>query len=277
MLYFVFTVDGDWEEYYNPKLSEEERAPNLKKLLNFIDKEITTVLRIIDGKFIHFVHTSPRARDFFLGPEFISRWKKIEEHHGSIGIHCHEDDPRKAYYFDDQERMEKAIGYFTNGLRDKGLFPLAYRGGYMAFSPKTILLLEKNEIFLDFSCEPGRYLIHGEKMLVADWRGSPCNFYRMDYTDHRKPGNSKVFEVPIGNALGGYLHIELSSIIKMWNIAKILKRKAKTNDVIVSVLAHTFEFGNFLRVFKIRLTLAILKRYANFINAKEALAIVNKK
>jgi hypothetical protein len=99
----------------------------------------------------------------------------------------------------------------------------------------------------------------------------------MDYTDHRKPGNSKVFEVPIGSALGGYLYIEMSSIIKMWNIARILKRKAKSNEVMVSVLAHTFEFGNFFRVLKIRLTLAILKRYANFINATEALAIVNKK
>jgi len=276
MLYFVFTVDGDWEEYYNPKLSEEERAPNLKKLLAFIDKEITTVLRIIDGKFIHFVHTSPRARDFFLKPEFISRWKKIEEHKGSIGIHCHEDDPRKAYYFDDQQRMEKAIGYFADGLRHKGLSPLAYRGGYMAFSPKTIVLLEKHEIFLDFSCEPGRYLVHGEKMLVSDWRGSPFNFYRMDYTDHRKPGNSKVFEIPIGSASGGYLYIEMSSIIKMWKIARILKSKARTREVMVSVLAHTFEFGNYLRALKIRLVLTILKRYANFINAQEALDIVNK-
>jgi hypothetical protein len=277
MLYFVFTVDGDWEEYYDPKLSEEERAPNLEKLLSFIDKEISAVLRIIDGKFIHFVHTSPRARDFFLASEFIARWKKIEEHNGSIGIHCHEDDPRKAYYFDDKERMEKAIGYFTTGLRQAGISPLAYRGGYMAFSPGTIPLLEKNKIYLDFSCEPGRYLIHGEKMLVSDWRGSPYNYYRMDYTDHRKPGNSRVFEVPIGSALGGYLYIELSSIIKMWNIARILKRKAKTHDILVSVLAHSFEFGYFLKVLKIKLALSILKKYANFINAQEALAIVNKK
>lgn len=273
MLYFIFTVDGDWEEYYNPKLSEEERAPRLEKLLNFIDKEISITSRLLDGKFIHFVHTSPRARDFFLKGEFISRYKKIEGFGGNIGVHCHEDDPHKAYYFEDTGRMEKAISSFANGLKKEGVTPFAYRGGYMAFSPNIIPILEANDIFLDFSCEPGRYLIHEGDILVSDWRGAPWNFYRMDYEDHRKIGGSKVFEIPVGEIFDRYLYIEISSVLAMRNVAKILKERAKQKDFIVSVLAHSFDFSKPFMLFKIKLTISILKRYGRFINAKEALEI----
>ena len=30
MLYFIFTIDGDWEEYFDVNLSEEERAELLE-------------------------------------------------------------------------------------------------------------------------------------------------------------------------------------------------------------------------------------------------------
>ena len=276
MLHFVFTVDGDWEEYYNPKLSEEERAPKPKKLLGFIDKEISVALKFLGGKFVHFVHTSPRARDTFLKPEFISRYREIEEFGGNIGVHCHEDDPHKAYYFADTVKMEKAISSFTEGLKKEGITPLAYRGGYMAFDPGIIPILEANDIFLDFSCMPGRYLLHEEDILVSDWRGAPWNFYRMDYEDHRKIGKSKVFEIPVGEIFDRYLYIELSSIFAMRDVAKILKERAKEKDFVVSVLTHSFEFGNPLTLLKIKLALLILKRYGRFISAKQALEIVRK-
>ena len=277
MLYFVFTVDGDWDEYFNIKLPEVKRAPNLQKILKLVDKEINFASKMLKGKFIHFVHTSPRARDFFLRPEFVSLWEKIERKGGNIGVHCHEDDPHRAYYFKDPFRMEESINFFSNALKRVGLVPVAYRGGYMAFSPKTIPILESNDIFLDFSCEPGRYLIHGNNLLVSDWRGAPETHYRLSYTDHRKPGQSRAFEIPVGSYNGKHLYPECFSILQMWGVARRLKKRARKEDVVVSVLAHTFEFANPWRVLKIRFLLSILKLYGKFVNAGGVLAVVRPK
>ena len=230
-------------------------------MLPWFDHEIKLASKILNGRFLHFVHTSPRARDFFLQPEFITQWKEIELKGGDVGIHCHEDDPRHAYYYEDQEKMGKGIGFLVKGLREKGLGPIAYRGGYLAFSPKIIPILEKNGIFLDFSCEPDRYLFHGE-LLVSDWRGAPDNYYRMSYDDHRKPGKSRVFEIPLG------IYIELDSLWKIWRKTRAFRRRG--GDMIVSVLAHSYEFGSFRKRLKIKLALLILRKYGRFINAKEA-------
>ena len=267
MLYFVFTVDGDWEEYYDSRLPEDKRKPNKKRMLSWFAHEIQLASNILNGRFLHFVHTSPRARDFFLQPEYVSCWKEIEKRGGSVGIHCHEDDPRRAYFYDNQEKMEKAIGFLAEGLSEKGLQPMAYRGGYLAFGPKIIPILEENAIFLDFSCEPGRYLFH-EGLLVSDWRRAPNNFYRMSYADHRKPGNSNLFEIPLG------IYIEKDSLRKIWRKAKELKKWE--GKVIVSVLAHSYEFGSFTRRLKIKLALLILRKYGKFVSAKEVLQIIGK-
>jgi hypothetical protein len=162
--------------------------------------------------------------------------------------------------------MEKAVGFLAEGLSKKGLKPAAYRGGYLAFSPKTIPILEENGVFLDFSCEPGRYLFHGE-LLVSDWRGAPDNYYRMSYEDHRRSGNSRVLEIPLG------IYIETNSLWRIWGKARKLKKRK--GDIIVSVLAHSYDFGSFLKRLKIKLALLILKRYGRFINAREALEKVS--
>ncbi len=267
MINLVFTIDGDWDEYFNPHLSEEERRPNLSTLLPLIDKEIELASSVIDGKFIHFVHTSPRARDFFLRPEFIKCWKKIENNNGNVGVHCHEDDPRRAYYFNDSGKMKRAISSFTKGLREAGLNPFSYRGGYLAFSPKTIPILEENKIKFDFSCNPGRHLFHGNN-LVSDWRNAPTNYYQLDYQDHRREGNSKVIEIPLG------FYIEKESIYSIWKKIRRLKKDSKQGMIILSVLAHTFEFASVISRFKIKFTLNLLKRYARFVNVSELEQII---
>ena len=266
MLYFVFTVDGDWEEYYDSTLPEELRKPDQNRLLSWLDLEIRLASKLLNGRWVHFIHTSPLVRDFFLQSNFISRWKEIERRGGSVGIHCHEDDPQRAYYYDDVEKMEKAIGVFAKGLSDKGVHPVAYRGGYLAFSPKIIPILEENAIFLDLSCKPGRHLFHGD-LLVSDWRGAPDNYYRMSYEDHRRPGTSRVFEIPLG------VYVETDSIFKIWRRARALRKRRE--DVIVSVLTHSYEFGSFMRRLKIKLALSILKKYGRFISAREALTITS--
>ncbi len=265
MLYFVFTVDGDWEEYFYARLPEEERRPKTAQLISLIEAEMKLV-RMIGGKFIHFVHSSPLVRDFFLKADFIDLWKKIESAGGEVGVHCHEEELYRAWHYDDQARMERAINFLYEGLTKNGLSPRAYRGGYMTFSSRIIPILEENGIFLDFSCDPDRQRVKSN-CVVSDWRGAPANFYRLSYDDHRKVGNSRVFEIPLG------IYIEQQSLLSIWRKAGRLKRQEGTT--VVSVLAHTYDFGSWKMRLKMKLALLILKRYGMFINAKEALEKVS--
>jgi len=115
-LNFIFTIDGDWDEYFEAKLSVEQRKPDKKHLISLIDQQIC-LAKIINGKQLHFVHTSPIVRDFFLRPEFISKWKEMEAQGGNIGVHCHEEDLYRAWYCHDAERMSKTISSLTDSLR----------------------------------------------------------------------------------------------------------------------------------------------------------------
>lgn len=266
-LKLVFTVDGDWEEYYDPDLSEQKRKPDKAKMLTWIDKETGIAVKMLGGRLLHFIHTSPMAREFFMQPEFISRYKAMEKAGGNVGIHCHEDEPRRAYYYDDVQRMDRAISSMVAGLRGNGLSPVAFRAGYLAFSPTTIPLLEKNGIFLDLSCDPGRHLFHGD-LLVSDWRGAPDNYYRLDYSDHRRAGKSRVFEIPLG------FYIEKESLFKIWQKAK--KLAASPENTVVSVLTHSYEFGSFTKRQKIKIALLILSRYGKFVNGAEVADIIKE-
>ncbi len=276
MLYFVFTVDGDWDEYFNLKLSDEERKPKKEVLLKLIDGEIELTSKLLNGRFVHFVHSSPRVRETFLQNEYIAKWKEIEEKGGSVGVHCHEDDPKKAYYFEKPGRMGGAITLLSEALRKAGLNPRSFRGGYMGFSFETIPFLEMNKLELDLSCEPNRYLFHNGYILVSDWRGAPTNFYRLDYNDHRKAGNSNVYEIPLGTYKEKKLYSERFSLFDMWKVARALKKRSKNETVIVSVMAHTYDFGYPKMLRKLKLCLMMLKLFGKFINIDETLDIIRQ-
>ncbi|NQT30090.1 MAG: hypothetical protein HQ596_05930 [Candidatus Saganbacteria bacterium] len=266
MLYFILTIDGDWNQYFETGLALAERAPRMKAMRKMIGYEIKIAHQLLAGRFIHFIHTSPVARDFFLRPEFIAQWKKIEANSGNVGVHCHEDDPGRAYYYADEDKMRESISFLAYGLRKNGITPSSFRGGFMTFSPKTIAILEQNGIYLDLSCDPGRYAKDGE-LVVSDWRNAPDNFYRMSYADHRIRGDSSVFEIPLG------IYIDRDSLFKIAKDAK--KLKSKPGEVVVSVLTHSYEFSSWLKRLKIKLALLILKKYGKFINAYEALEVIH--
>ena len=275
-LYYIFTVDGDWDEYFYSKLSNSARQPNKKTLLAMIKREIR-VADSINNRFLHFIHTSPVTPDFFLQSEFISLWREIRARGGNVGIHCHTEDLFHEGRFSDLEKMKKSISSLTESLVNKEINPISYRGGYMAFCEKNIPILEKNGLLLDFSCDPGRYL-RLERELIADWRGAPETHYRMSYEDHRKPGNSKVIEIPLGKAGGGTLYIETTSLLSTWKAAWALAKKVKEGkrDIIVSVLSHTYEFASFWKQLKIKLALFICKKHGIFVSDEEALEIINQ-
>jgi len=270
MLYLLFTVDGDWKNYFNRQLLEKERAPKQDLMKVFIRHEIEVAQRNLEGKFIHFIHASPRARDFFLGKPFITLWQEIIKGGGDIGIHCHEEDPYLEYYFQDSPRMEKVIKDQADKLRGHGLEVKAYRGGFLTFSKELIPILERNNLCFDFSCEPERHLMHDGK-LVADWRGSPASLYQMSYGDYKKPGNSGVFEIPIGTLKGKYLYFEKSGLKELEEIASGLKEMSEkaSRDIIVSVLTHSYEYASDDEIKTIEEKISLLKKYGQFINLKE--------
>jgi len=270
MLYLIFTVDGDWKEYFDINLPEDKRVPRVEVMQGLIEQEIKMAVRNLNGKFIHFIHTSERARTFFLEEPFISYWKQIIDNGGDIGIHCHEDDPYKAYYSQDISRMMKVISEQVSALRRHKLDVCAYRGGYLAFSSDLIPILEENGLYFDFSCEPDRYLTDGE-ILVSDWRGAPASFYQMSYHDHRKKGDSRVFEVPVGVSGGRYLYFEKSDARTIEEVAYKLKEESGRTgcDIIVSVLTHSYEYASLESINSIEEKISLLKKYGRFINLKE--------
>lgn len=275
MLYLIFTIDGDWKEYFDVNLPEEKRLPNVGVMQDLIKEEIEVATGNLDGRFIHFIHTSPRARNFFLNEPFIKFWRRIIENGGDIGIHPHEDDPHKAYYFQDSSRMKKVISGQVSALRKQGLNVCAYRGGYLAFSSNLSPILEENGLYFDFSCEPERYLVDSDK-LVSDWRGAPTSLYRMSYHDHRKAGDSSVYEIPVGTSKGHYLYFEKSTPEIIEETALDLREKSTKDscDIIVSVLTHTYEYTSLDEIKNIEEKISLLKKYGRFINLKELRNII---
>lgn len=275
MLYFIFTVDGDWKQYFDVNLSEDRRLPHPDTLLDLIQCEIDLAQHSLDGKFIHFIHTSPRVRTFFLEEPFMSLWKKIISNKGDIGLHCHEEDPYKEYYFQDTAKMDRIIGECLSYLREDGLDVIAYRGGFLAFCAELIPILERNCLQFDFSCEPQRFLVHNQTV-VSDWRGAPASFYRMSYRDHRRPGSSNIFEIPIGSYQEQYLYFEKSSAQMLEVIASSLKEKSnkENKDIVVSALTHTYEYSKDKDIKSIKDKISVLKEYGKFINLKELQDII---
>lgn len=275
MLYFIFTVDGDWKEYFNVDLTDEQRLPSLDLVRKLIDNETAFLKEELNGKFIHFIHTSIRVPTFFLKEPFLAIWKRIIDDGADIGLHCHAEDPYKEYYFKDIPRMERIIGEALSILREADLDVTAYRGGFLAFCAQLIPVLEKNGLCFDFSCEPDRLLIHGNNV-VSDWRGSPSSFYRLSYRDHRREGSSKVFEIPVGSYEDEYIYFEKSSAKMLEVIASGLEDKAKKEkkDIVVSVLTHTFEYTSDKDMKNIKGKIDVLKEYGRFINIKELKHII---
>ena len=85
-LYFVFTVDGDWDDFFSFELPKEKRMPDKKTELTLVKREIETAA-YINGKLLHFIHSSEVAPDFFLQDEFVALWKEIDNDNIPAGIY----------------------------------------------------------------------------------------------------------------------------------------------------------------------------------------------
>lgn len=273
MLYLIFTVDGDWKEYFNVQLPPEKRRPDPAVMRRLFAREIETATRCLEGRFLHFIHTSPCARGVFLKEPFTGLWRSIASGGGDVGVHCHEDLPYLEYHFEDIPRMEEVISGQVAALRESALETCSYRGGFLAFTHTLIPVLEKNGIRFDFSCEPDRHLVHNGKT-VSDWRGSPRSLYRMSSADHRQPGLSSVYEVPLGSSGREYLYFEKSDAKTLERVAADLGERSRDKDIVVSALTHTYEYTSAAAAQEIASKIAVLKRFGRFINIKELKELV---
>jgi len=88
------------------------------------------------------------------------------------------------------------------------------------------------------------------------------------FRDHRKAGDSGVFEIPLG------VYIEQQSLLGIWKTCRRLA--AEEGTVIVSVLAHTYDFASWKMRVKIKAALAICKMYGRFLSCDEALAKIKE-
>lgn len=166
--------------------------------------------------------------------------------------------------------MRRVISERAKAFRKAGLDVKCYRSGFLGFSDEMVRILEENRIYLDFSCEPGRFL-KDRGDLVCDWRDTPLSHYRMSYDNHCRRGNSKVWEIPVGASEGKYLYFEKSKLEELEKIALALKERSVQNrcDIVVSVLSHTYEYASSEMLDAIQTKLILLKKYGSFINIKE--------
>jgi hypothetical protein len=210
------------------------------------------------------------VRDFFIEKDFRKLWKDLAGNNGDVGLHCHEDDPYKEYYYQDESRMRRVIRERSVSFRKSGLDIKCYRSGFLGFSRDMVRILEDNGLFFDFSCEPGRFL-EDNGQLICNWKNSPRRHYRMSYDNHCKEGDSKVWEIPVGASKGRYLYFEKSSLEDIENTALDLKEESvqTSSDIAVSVLSHSYEYISKERMKDVESKIGALKKYGKFINLKE--------
>lgn len=275
-LYYVLTIDGDWDEYFQPAAPSEERQPDKKILMRLLCRQLSAT-RPAGGKLLHFIHTSETTRHFFLLPKFLAVWRRIQAGGGSVGVHYHHETYGPKGLSDPLNVMTPGIGVMLDTLRRRHLKVISYRGGYLAFLPEQIPLLETYGFLLDFSCDPGRYNFHDGKV-AADWRDAPNFPYRLSYEDHRKPGRSKLTEIPMGKVGKDALYLDTTPLWIVWKTARALARQSRkeNKNLVVSILTHTFEFSSWLKWLKILLALWICRFYGTYINDREAFEITRR-
>ncbi|MFC1482692.1 hypothetical protein ACFL56_00360 [Candidatus Margulisiibacteriota bacterium] len=270
MLYFVFTVDGDWRDYFWISKPTTQRRPKKKYMLELFDRQFSTLNRNLDMKFIHFIHTSPFARSFFYKEPFLTLWQEITHLGADVGIHCHEEIPYRKYYFNDTRRMNRVISQHVKLLRKNDIPVSAYRGGFLAFSSDFIPILKRNKLFFDFSCKPDHYFIHNNK-IISDWCGSPRSHYQMSLNDYKKTGRSGIYEIPIGSYKNKFLHFDSAIYNNLRTIGFYLSKQSQKKDSIVSVVSHSYDFATKKNCHDIEKKITLLKNFGSFVNLEEAI------
>ncbi len=96
------------------------------------------------------------------------------------------------------ELLDRQLSELTDVIAGSfGRRPTTYRAGRNGFDGRTLPILERLGYTVDTSVDP---LFNERRKGGMDFAGAPLEPYYPDYTDIRRPGGSKVLEVPITSA-----------------------------------------------------------------------------
>ncbi|MBI4278183.1 MAG: hypothetical protein HY660_06975 [Armatimonadetes bacterium] len=144
------------------------------------------------------IHTSPTYRTLFLEEPYLGLWRDAAARGVELLVHPHEDLPGGSVLVHDAAHMREVIQATCRRLRDAGLPPAGYRGGYFGFDTHLVATLEEAGLAVDFSsalgiANPARAVEWPADFLTAqplcprDYRHAAC--------DHPR---SRVLSVPLG-------------------------------------------------------------------------------
>lgn len=108
------------------------------------------------------------------------------------------------------ELLERQLAELTQAIRENlGVQPTTYRAGRNGFDGRTLPLLEKLGYTVDTSVDP---LFNERRKRGMVFAGAPRQPYFPDYADVRRPGRSRVLEVPITSATRPFLWKPLEAL-----------------------------------------------------------------
>lgn len=108
------------------------------------------------------------------------------------------------------ELLERQLTELTQAIRENlGVQPTTYRAGRNGFDGRTLPLLEKLGYTVDTSVDP---LFNERRKRGMVFAGAPRQPYFPDYADVRRPGRSRVLEVPITSATRPFLWKPLEAL-----------------------------------------------------------------
>lgn len=174
------TIDTEGDSANNPNSSYLGIHIILPKLLDLFDKfKIKATFFIQEDKICQ------------AGSLFTNLWNSLKEQGHEIGYHVH------GIIQASPEEREAILTQGIRKFKDSGLDPVSYRAGRFHLNGPLLKILEKNNIKYDSSVVPGLREVFKNGIERCNHIGAPTKPYFPSYEDHTKPGDSKIFELPI--------------------------------------------------------------------------------
>lgn len=192
----VFVVECDFYDY-EPYLGRCEY--DHEQTVRSIRAAIDVMAACVEGKAAFLIHTSPfirRRHDdvFYTHDDYISLWHEVVQHGGEVGLHPHEEEPESSgFYYYYGGHMDRVLTDHVKMLLDHGMEPTCQTMGYYGLNEWTIPIVEKLGIYVSLN-NVGRYIPWSHN----DWSKAPQVPYFHSYENIYSPGDSSVFEVPLG-------------------------------------------------------------------------------
>ena len=164
----------------------------------------------------------------------------------ALGCHGYSHSPGYLNHMRLSEK-EAEISRATDVLKERfGRPPRHFRAPNFSLDGETVDILGRLGYLVDSSVLPGRYVRRWRLIPLVDQRGAPQDPYTPDSNDFRRPGQSRILEVPVtpnplaaGAPLGlGFLHSE--------GVSSCLSALRQTTGRYVVFLAHTWEMVTWL-------------------------------